>query len=181
MKILPRTIEEAQEAEARELLERRANRLREQGEATVDEAVLWIAEFPLGEERYALELESLRAALPLKMVTPVPLSAPHVVGVLRFQGQVLAALSLASMLGGHGWRQDPAVLLVVDRGDGELCALDCEAIPRPMTLPMRAVESARVRADGPVTEVFTQDRQLIHLIDLKRLFATRGTGGRNAR
>jgi purine-binding chemotaxis protein CheW len=181
MKSLPRSIEEAQEAEARELLERRAARLREQGESNVDEAVLWIAEFPLGEERYALSLESLRAALPLKMVTPVPLSAPHVVGVLRFQGQVLAALSLASMLGGHGWRQDPAVLLVVDRGDGELCALDCEAIPRPMTLPMRQVEAARVRADGPVTEVFTQDRQLIHLIDLKRLFASRGTGGRNAR
>ncbi|NVJ01425.1 MULTISPECIES: chemotaxis protein CheW [unclassified Myxococcus] len=182
MKVTPRTLEEAQEAEARELLERRASRLREQGENTVEEAVHWIAEFPLGEERYALSLESLRAALPLKMVSPVPLSAPHVVGVLRFQGQVLAALSLASLLGGHGWRQDPAVLLVVDRGDGELCALDCEAIPRPTTLPMSAVEAARARAEGAVMEVFTQDRQLIHLIDLKRLFsATRGTGARHAR
>ncbi|MCP3102906.1 chemotaxis protein CheW [Myxococcus sp. K15C18031901] len=181
MKILPRTMEEAQEQEAAELLERRASRLREQGETTVEEAVHWIAEFPLGEERYALSLEMLRAALPLKMVTPVPLSAPHVVGVLRFQGQVVSALSLASMLGGHGWRQDPAVLLVVDRGDGELCALDCEAIPRPTTLPMSAVETARTRAEGPVMEVFTQDRQLIHLIDLKRLFAMRATGGRNAR
>ncbi|MBZ4394345.1 chemotaxis protein CheW [Myxococcus sp. MISCRS1] len=181
MKILPRSMEEAQEQEAVELLERRASRLREQAETTVEEAVHWIAEFPLGEERYALSLEMLRAALPLRMVTPVPLSSPHVVGVLRFQGQVLSALSLASMLGGHGWRQDPAVLLVVDRGDGELCALDCEAIPRPTTLPASAVEAARVRAEGPVMEVFTQDRQLIHLIDLKRLFTTRSTGGRNAR
>jgi purine-binding chemotaxis protein CheW len=181
MKLTLRTMEETQEQEARELLERRASRLRAQGEATVEESVHWIAEFPLGEERYALSLETLRAALPLKMVTPVPLSAPHVVGVLRFQGQVLAALSLASLLGGHGWRQDPAVLLVVDRGDGELCALDCEAVPRPTTIPMSAVEAARVRAEGAVTEVFTQDRQLIHLIDLKRLFALRGTGGRHAR
>ena len=181
MKLTLRTMEETQEQEARELLERRASRLRAQGEATVEESVHWIAEFPLGEERYALSLETLRAALPLKMVTPVPLSAPHVVGVLRFQGQVLAALSLASLLGGHGWRQDPAVLLVVDRGDGELCALDCEAVPRPTTMPVSAVEAARVRAEGAVTEVFTQDRQLIHLIDLKRLFALRGTGGRHAR
>jgi len=181
MKLTPRTMEETQEQEARELLERRASRLRAQGEATVEESVHWIAEFPLGEERYALSLETLRAALPLKMVTPVPLSAPHVVGVLRFQGQVLAALSLASLLGGHGWRQDPAVLLVVDRGDGELCALDCEAVPRPTTMPVSAVEAARVRAEGAVMEVFSQDRQLIHLIDLKRLFALRGTGGRHAR
>ena len=73
--------------------------------------------------------------------------------MLRFQGQVLAALSLASLLGGHGWRQDPAVLLVVDRGDGELCAVDCEAIPRPIRLPVGAVEAARPRAEGPILEV----------------------------
>ncbi|MBJ6759625.1 chemotaxis protein CheW [Myxococcaceae bacterium JPH2] len=181
MKVTPRMVEEAQEAEARDLLARRAARLRERGENTVEEAVHWIAEFPLGEERYALPLESLRAALPLRMVTPVPLSAPAVIGVLRFQGQVLSALSLASLLGGHGWRQDPAVLLVVEKGDGELCALDCEAIPRPTTLPLAAVEAARARTEGAVMEIFTSDRQLIHLIDLKRLFSERDTGGRHGR
>jgi chemotaxis signal transduction protein len=181
MKGTPRMMDEALEEETRELLARRAARLREQGESSVEEAVHWIAEFPLGEERYALPLESLRAALPLRMVTPVPLSAPAVIGVLRFQGQVVSALSLASLLGGHGWRQDPAVLLVVDRGDGELCALDCEAIPRPTTLPLAAVEAARVRADGPVVEVFTHDRHLIHLIDPKRLFAVPDAGGPHAR
>jgi chemotaxis signal transduction protein len=113
-------------------------------------------------------------------VTPVPLSQPHVIGVLRYQGQVLAALSLAALLGGHGWRQDPAVLLVVDRGDGELCALDCEAIPRPLSLPAAAVEAARTHADGPVTEVLlSTTRQVVHVIDLPRLFA-RGAGARNA-
>ena len=94
-----------------------------------------------------MPLESLRAALPLRLVTPVPLSQPHVIGVLRYQGQVLAALSLASLLGGHGWRQDPAVLLVVDRGDGELCALDCEAIPRPFE-PARRRGGGGARARG---------------------------------
>jgi purine-binding chemotaxis protein CheW len=180
MKISPRGFEEAQDAEVRQLLDRRASRLRERSESTVEDSVRMVAEFPLGEERYALPLESLRAALPLRMVTPVPLSAPHVIGVLRFQGQVLAALSLASMLGGHGWRQDPAVLLVVERGDGELCALDCESIPRPIALPVGAVEAARTRAEGPVLEVFTGE-QLIHLIDPTRLFARAGTGARHGR
>ncbi len=187
MKLSSRTPDETQEKEIRELLEERAKRLRglEQGETLREEALYLVAEFPLGEERYALPLEALRAALPLRMVTPVPLSSPHVIGVLRFQGQVLAALSLASLLGGHGWRQDPAVLLVLDRGDKELCAVDCEAIPRPIGLPVGAVEAARARAEGPIIEVLFSpqpgQQQLVHLIDPPRLFARAGTGVRNAR
>lgn len=185
--LLPRLPSEAQEEEVRDLLEERAKRLRglDQSDVSREEAVLLVAEFPLGEERYALPLEALRAALPLRMVTPVPLSAPHVIGVLRFQGQVLAALSLASLLGGHGWRQDPAVLLVVDRGDGELCAVDCEAIPRPIGVPMGAVEAARTRVEGPTIDVLfsTQpgQQQLVHLIDPARLFTRGGAGVRHGR
>jgi purine-binding chemotaxis protein CheW len=178
MKAIPRGPEEAQDQEVRTLLQERASRLRGRTETAADESVVWVAEFPLGEERYALPLESLRAALPLRLVTPVPLSQPHIIGVLRYQGQVLAALSLAALLGGHGWRQDPAVLLVVGRGDGELCALDCEAIPRPLSLSAGAVEAARTHAEGPVVEVSLGHRQVIHLIDLPRLFA-RGAGVRN--
>jgi purine-binding chemotaxis protein CheW len=175
----PRGPEDVQEQDVRTLLEERATRLRGRADGTTDETVLMVAEFPLGEERYAIPLDSLRAALPLRLVTPVPLSQPHVIGVLRYQGQVLSAISLAAMLGGHGWRQDPAVLLVVERGDGELCALDCEAIPRPLSLPTSAVEAARVYAEGPVIEVLlSSNRQVIHLIDLPRLFA-RGAGARN--
>ena len=171
--------EQVEDPEVRALLEERASRLRGRADGSADETMLMVAEFPLGEERYAIPLDSLRAALPLRLVTPVPLSQPHVIGVLRHQGQVLAALSLAAMLGGHGWRQDPAVLLVVGRGDGEMCALDCEAIPRPLSIPAAAVEAARAQTDGPVTPVLlASNRQIIHLIDLPRLFA-RGAGTRN--
>ena len=176
----PRGPEEVtQDQEVRTLLEERATRLRGRTDGSGDETVLMVAEFPLGEERYAIPLDSLRAALPLRLVTPVALSQPHVIGVLRYQGQVLAALSLAALLGGHGWRQDPAVLLVVERGDGELCALDCEAIPRPLSLPTAAVEAARAQTEDPVVELLQgTTRQIIHLIDLPRLFA-RGAGARN--
>jgi purine-binding chemotaxis protein CheW len=176
MKAIPRGPEEIQDQEVANLLKERASRLRNRVDAAADESVLMVAEFPLGEERYALPLESLRAALPLRLVTPVPLSQPHVIGVLRYQGSVLAALSLASLLGGHGWRHDPAVLLVVGKGDGELCALDCEAIPRPLSVPTAAVEAARTHEEGPVLEVSLGGRNIIHLIDLPRLFA-RGAGG----
>ena len=121
--------------ELNELLVRRAERIRQKPAEAEDENLLWVAEFPVGEETYALPLDTLRAAVPLKMVTPVPLSPPHVIGILRFQGQIVTALSLASLLGGRGWREDPAVLLVVDPGFGRLVALDCERIPKPSGLP----------------------------------------------
>src|SRR5438105_10458316 len=173
MKLEPRFPDDVSQEE-RELLERRAARLRDKPRTTEEESVLWAAEFPVGEDSYALPLETLRAAVPLKMVTPVPLSPPHVIGILRFQGQILTALSLSSLLGGRGWREDPAVLLVVDPGlGGRLVALDCERIPKPVPLPHALVEEARARTSGPVVEVTLPGLKQLNLIDLKRLLDRR--------
>jgi chemotaxis signal transduction protein len=162
---------EAIPQELRELLDRRAARLREAPKLAEEETVFWAAEFPVGEERWALPLESLLAAVPLKMVTPVPLSPPHLVGILRFQGQVISALSLSALLGGRGWREDPAVLLVVDPGLGRLVALDCEQIPKPVALPQSLVEEARGRQRGSVIELTLPGLRSLNLIDLHELIA----------
>ena len=158
--------------ELNQLLERRAERVREKPRAE-DEEFLWVAEFPIGEENYAIPLDALRAAVPLKMVTPVPLSPPHVIGILRFQGQIITALSLASLLGGRGWREDPAVLLVVDPGFGKLLALDCERIPKPTGLPHALVEEARARATSAVVEVTMPGMKQVLLLELARLMDRR--------
>ncbi len=160
----------------RELLERRAQRVRERPQDAVEESVLWVAEFPVGEETYAIPLEMLRAAVPLKMVTPVPLSPPHVIGILRFQGQILSALSLASILGGRGWREDPAVLLVVDPGFGRLVALDCERIPKTASYPHPLVAEARARAQSAVIELTVPGMRQVNLLDLRRLMDRRNVG-----
>ena len=159
--------------ELNELLVRRAARARQKLDATEEENVLWVAEFPIGEEMYAVSLDVLRAAVPLKMVTAVPLSPPHVIGILRFQGQIVTALSLASLLGGRGWREDPAVLLVVDPGFGRLVALDCERIPKPTGVPHAQVEEARARTTGPVCEITMPGMRQVNLLDLRRLMDRR--------
>jgi purine-binding chemotaxis protein CheW len=151
------------------LLEMRAARVREKPAEIEDESVLWVAEFPVGEDSYAIPLDVLRAAVPLKMVTPVPLSPPHVIGILRFQGQIVTALSLASLLGGHGWREDPAVLLVIDPGLGRLVAVDCERIPKPAGLPLKQVADARAKASGAIAEVTLPGLRQVHLLDLRQL------------
>jgi purine-binding chemotaxis protein CheW len=161
--------------ELNELLLRRAERIKHKPPEAVDDNLLWVAEFPVGEETYAIALDKLRAAVPLKMVTPVPLSPPHVIGILRFQGQIVTALSLASLLGGRGWREDPAVLLVVDPGFGRLVALDCERIPKPSGLPHAQVEEARARSSGAVCEITLQGTRQVSLLDLLRLMDRRHT------
>src|SRR5436853_6665900 len=167
--------------EVEELLVRRAERVRRKPAETDEENVLWVAEFPVGEDSYALPLETLRAAVPLKMVTPVPLSPPHVIGILRFQGQILTALSLSSLLGGRGLREDPAVLLVVDPGlGGRLLALDCERIPKPVPLPHALVEEALARATGAVAEVTLPGLHQVNLLDLRRLMDRRASEKRDA-
>jgi chemotaxis signal transduction protein len=159
--------------ELAELLVRRAERARQKPVGTDEENVLWVAEFPVGEEMYAISLDVLRAAVPLKMVTVVPLSPPHVIGILRFQGQIVTALSLASLLGGRGWREDPAVLLVVDPGFGHLVALDCERIPKPIGVPHALVEEARARSSGAICELTLPGMRQVNLLDLLRLMDRR--------
>ena len=156
------------------LLERRAERVRARPVSTSEDSVLWVAEFPVGETTCAIPLDALRAAVPLKSVTPVPLSPPHVVGILRYQGQIVTALSLASLLGGLGWRDDPVVLLVVDSGFG-LLALDCERIPKTLGLPRTLVEEARGRSSGAGTEITLPDLRQVLLLDLRRLMDRRAT------
>ena len=166
---------------ARAILERRAEILRQpRADARAeDEAVLSIAEFSVGDERYALVLGELRAAMRLTGVTPVPLAPPHVVGIFRHEGQILPVFSFAALLGVPGWRRDPEVLLLVEPRGGQLCALDAEQIPIASTLPAAVVEQARARAgDQPVIDVTTADLRRIHLV--QRLGALLERAGRAA-
>ena len=179
MKLEPR--EEALDPELNDLLERRAARVRDKQAELEDESLFPVAEFPVGEETWAIPLDSLRAAVPLRNVTPIPLSPPQVIGILRFQGQIVTALSLASLLGGRGWREDPAVLLVVDLGQGRLVAVDCERIPKPSGIPHALVAEARARGTGAVVEVTLPGLRQIHLADLRRLIdQSRESGARGA-
>lgn len=154
-----------------EILATRAERARASAAGERVEATLPVAEFGLGSERYAIPLAALRAVLPLRLVTPVPRSPVHVLGVLRFQGQLVTAVSLMTLLGVKGWRQDCAVLLVLERADGHRLAIDCEHVPRIEALPQRAVDHARARGSGPVHEVTAPGPRTVCLVDVPALLA----------
>lgn len=168
--------EEQPDAAASALLEARAKALRDKPAALeADDAVYWVAEFPLGDDQLGVPLEAMRAALPLKGVTQVPLARSQVLGILRFQGEVITVLSLASLLGNPGWREDPQTLLVLELGGGRLVAIDCEQIPKATALPLRLVEAARASRVGsaPTLDLRTNDKRLIRLLDIHKLLDRR--------
>lgn len=162
------------------LLRRRAARLRAPAvELAEGGTTFWAAEFPLGEETHAIPLEALRSALPMRLVTPVPLAPTHVIGVLRYQGQVITALSMAALLGAPACHLDPAVLLVVDPGGGALTAVDCEQIPKPVAYPRARVDEARATNLGAVLPLLLpgEPRRRVHLIEPSRLLDRPRWGG----
>lgn len=151
----------------RQVLRARRERLRAAARDE-EEALTWVAEFPLGGEAHAFELERLRAAVPLRAVTPVPLAPPHVIGVLRFEGRPIAALSLSTLLGvARGWAQDPSTLLVLDAGGGRLVAVDCEEVPRPTGVP--AGQLAAAAAGALTRDVTVEGLRRLTVIDAARL------------
>jgi chemotaxis signal transduction protein len=160
--------------DVRALLQARAQRLRARLVSKADEPTLTVAQFRVGEGQYAIPLSDLRAAVPLKLITPVPLSPPQVVGILRYQGRVITAFSLASLLGVMGWRTDPTVLLIVEPVPGKLVGLDCEEIPKPCPLPIVAVEKAKKAESGPIVELFLPGSTQINLLDLATLLERGG-------
>ncbi|MFN0061747.1 MAG: chemotaxis protein CheW [Myxococcaceae bacterium] len=158
---------------ASDVLLRRAERLRRKPteDDAGDDSEHWFAEFPVGDTRYAIPLEQLRAVVPLARVTMVPLTPPQVLGVLRFQGEIIAALSVGSLLDAQGWRRDPQVLLVVETGRGHRVALDCEEIPKPIAVPTKLLEQARSGTSNAGTETVTIGRRKVSILSIGALVA----------
>jgi chemotaxis signal transduction protein len=105
----------------------------------------------------------------LRLVTPVPLAPPEVVGVFRHEGEMLPVFSLASLLGVRGWRQDPAVLLVLELSQGRRVAVDCEQVPKPMAIPASVFAGAAASDSEAVTLIIANGRPL-SIVNANRLF-----------
>lgn len=151
------------------LLSMRAERLKALPAAREAEAQFWAAEFPVGQETFALPLASLRGCIPLRLVSALPLAPPHVLGVVRFQGEIITAVSLSMLLGARGWTTDPFVLVVVRLNSGQTVALDCEQIPVQVELPRSEVERANPASGLLSAPVVVPGPRVVNLIDVERL------------
>ncbi len=157
------------------LLERRAERLRTvPPEPPDEERIVWAAALTLGDDVYAFPLQALRGVLPLRAVTPVPLAPPSVVGIARFQGQLLTVFSLASLLGG-AWRVDATIMLVVEHPEG-LFAFECGDVPTTVAIPRASAEASLGGDVGGAGPVQTLEGDTVQLIDLLALWGRHDPG-----
>ena len=58
------------------------------------ESPLDLLQFHLGGERYAVETRFVLAVHPLKQLTPLPCTPPHVLGIVAVRGRVIAVVDL---------------------------------------------------------------------------------------
>lgn len=167
---------EALSEQDRARLRERAARLGAEEPGELTSQPMHLARFRVGELECALPLEQLRAILPLKSVTPVPLAASHVLGVIRYEGSIVAAMSLGMLLGAKGWRRDPQVLGIVAYGDGRRVAFDFEEAPAAVVMDARLLEAARNGRRRALTDIVVPGEATITFIDPTELLA-RGRHG----
>lgn len=153
------------------LLKRRAERLRSLGKGSHDEATLAVAEFAVGTRRFALPLQRLVVALPLRSVTSVPLAPSHLIGIYRYQGEMVPVMSLPPLLGEVSSLSDSTTLLLVDVG-GRIVGFDVERMPSPGELSIAEVDEARRNSARAVVDVGPMDRR-VALIDVVKLLVSR--------
>jgi purine-binding chemotaxis protein CheW len=157
-------------SEVRELLVRRAERIRAPNASPfdADDEVMWVASFRLGDREYSIPLSALRGTIPRRMVTPVPGAPRAVLGILQFNGEIVTAFSMASLLETKGHAPTP-ILLVVDLGRGHIVAFDCEHVPLATTISLSAFRAAHLPAGGTPPLVSGSRPGVLTVVNLQQL------------
>jgi purine-binding chemotaxis protein CheW len=80
--------------EKRDLLRKRARALAEAVKKDDPGEKIEIVDFLLAYERYGIETSFVREVYPLKDLTPVPCTPPHVLGIVNVRGRIISIVDL---------------------------------------------------------------------------------------
>lgn len=104
------------EALSTTVLRERARLLARPAAPLVDDSALDTLAFTIGTQPCLLELAWVREVQRLRDLVPLPLAAPHLIGLAAWRGRMLPVLDLAPLLGLSGDLPPPRQLLVFGRG-----------------------------------------------------------------
>lgn len=132
--------------------------------------------FTLSSETFALALLDVREVLALTDITRMPLSDPHVMGVINVRGQVISLVDLRKMLGiREPSKVDPleTAIIICDLG-GITVGFVVDSIDAVATSSETRSLTAQ---DGTVTgrsefvsSLFERNGRLVLVLDARRLF-----------
>lgn len=80
--------------QTRKILQDRAELLAREESASAAKETMEVVEFNLCGERYAVPMEYVREITPLKDLTQIPGTPPHIVGMINLRGQILSVIDL---------------------------------------------------------------------------------------
>jgi purine-binding chemotaxis protein CheW len=129
--------------------------------------------FPLGEERFAIEILRVQEIRALTAITPIPNAPPHIRGVINLRGTIIPVIDLRLRFG-LCTNADPrfAIILVVS-AHGRIVGIIADSVPKVITLTPNEVAPAPdfgQRFDiSFVSGVLHRNDDLVLLLDLERL------------
>jgi purine-binding chemotaxis protein CheW len=167
------------EADARnEILRRRAESLSLEQAEHVDEQLIGLLLFSLGEEWYGVRITDVREIYNEYVVTPIPCVPDYIFGAINIRGEIVSVTDLKVMMGGNrtdepaGDAQRPVIVV----RDTTVCtALLVDAIGDIVEIGGDALEPAlavsdKMQSDYISGTVFSGGR-LVALINLSRVLA----------
>jgi purine-binding chemotaxis protein CheW len=128
---------------ARDVLEARARALAApRAPASASGDTIEVVEFVLSRERYAFEARWVRSVHPLRQLTRVPCTPPHILGIVNLRGQVVAVIDIRRFFGlPQRGLADLDKVVVLEGGEMEFGVL-ADSVPGARTLRRDALQSA---------------------------------------
>jgi len=126
--------------------------------------------FRLGEERYAIDIQSVREIRGWSPATPLPNSQPFMQGVVNLRGIVLPVMDLGRRLGGPPSEPSARHAVIVIEHEGRMMGLLVDAVSDILGIEPGSLQPAPDLSAGgsaPLLEgLITSEEGMTSLLDL---------------
>ncbi len=126
--------------------------------------------FSLGAEEYAVPLLVVKEVIALPEITPIPFSAPHVLGIMNLRGQVISVVDLRTRLGIKPQSGAETGVIICDLGATTLGvvvdSINSVVSPKPDELSDKPEVTSK--NSEYIEQVFRRGKDLVLLINIAR-------------
>lgn len=137
--------------------------------------------FALGDEKFAITVDSVQEVVELELVTKVPNAPPYMLGIINLRGRVLPLLDLRMKLGlpkAEITKKSRIMVLDLEVSDdknlqiGTLVDVAREVITLTPSDILDAPEFANYKSDAPIIGIVNNHGDITMIMDIQRIFST---------
>ena len=134
--------------------------------------------FTVGETFYAIPVLEVQEVIKPQKLTPIPLSGPHIKGLINLRGQIVTSISLRQLFGIEGESNEHMNVIV--KAEDSLYALVVDEIRDVIEvehgLRERTPDTIHPKIKKYISSVYKLNNQLLVLLDLKQIFKDKEKG-----